>query len=114
GRELDVLMEVNRRHEEASGGNDPARDARIQSYELAYRMQMDAADAFDFSREPMHIREMYGDGLQGRQMLIAWRLVERGMRFVRVWHGAGQPWDNHDDLEVNHKRLATECDQPIA
>jgi uncharacterized protein (DUF1501 family) len=76
-------------------------------------MQMDAADAFDIAREPKHIREMYGEGVQARQMLIARRLLERGVRFVQVWHGAGQPWDNHDDLEVNHRRLATECDQAI-
>jgi hypothetical protein len=65
---------------------------------------MDAADAFDISREPKNIREMYGEGVQARQMLIARRLLERGVRFVQVWHGAGQPWDNHDDLEVNHRR----------
>ena len=62
-------------------------------------MQMDATDALDIQREPEHIRDMYGDGVQGRQMLIARRLVERGVRFVQLWHGAGQPWDNHDDIE---------------
>ena len=76
-------------------------------------MQMEAADAFDISREPKSIRDMYGDGVQARQLLIARRLVERGVRFVQVWHGAGQPWDNHDDLEVNHRRLAKESDQAI-
>ena len=50
---------------------------------------------------------------QARQMLIARRLVERGVRFVQLWHGAGQPWDNHDDIEVNHRRLALQCDQAI-
>jgi hypothetical protein len=114
-RQLDLLMQINRRHESSRGaGNaDAALESRIQSYELAYRMQMDAADAFDISREPKNIREMYGEGVQARQMLIARRLLERGVRFVQVWHGAGQPWDNHDDLEVNHRRLAKECDQPI-
>src|SRR5438128_7054083 len=76
-------------------------------------MPMDAADAFDISKEPKKIRAMYGDGVQGRQLLIARRLLERGVRFVQVWHGAGQPWDSHDDLEVNHRRLAKECDQAI-
>jgi uncharacterized protein (DUF1501 family) len=76
-------------------------------------MQLEATDAFDVSLEPQHIRDMYGDTLQGRQMLITRRLVERGVRFVQVWHGAGQPWDNHDDLEKNHRRLAKECDQAI-
>jgi hypothetical protein len=112
-RQLDLLMELNKRHEQQRGGSDAMLDARIQSYELAYRMQMDAADAFDVSREPKNIREMYGEGTQGRQVLIARRLLERGVRFVQVWHGAGQPWDSHDDLEVNHRRLAKECDQAI-
>jgi hypothetical protein len=115
-RQLDLLLEVNRRHQDARGGQsaaDAALESRIQSFELAYRMQMDAADAFDISREPENIRKMYGEGVQARQMLIARRLLERGVRFVQVWHGAGQPWDNHDDLEVNHRRLAQECDQPI-
>jgi hypothetical protein len=112
-RQLDLLAELNHRHEHERGGTDPGLEARIQSYELAFRMQSDASDAFDVSREPQKIREMYGDGVQGRQLLIARRLLERGVRFVQVWHGAGQPWDNHDDLEVNHRRLATECDQPI-
>ncbi len=112
-RQLDLLMELNRKHEQQRGGSDTALESRIQSFELAFRMQMDAADAFDISREPKHIRQMYGEGVQARQMIIARRLIERGVRFVQVWHGAGQPWDNHDDLEVNHRRLAQESDQPI-
>ena len=112
-RQLDLLMELNRKHEQQRGGTDAALEARIQSFELAYRMQMDAADAFDISLEPKNIRDMYGEGVQARQMLTARRLVERGVRFVQVWHGAGQPWDNHDDLEENHRRLAKESDQAI-
>ena len=88
-------------------------EARIAAYELAFRMQTQATDAFDVSREPKHIRDMYGDGVQARQILIARRLIERGVRFVQVWHGEGQPWDNHDDIEVNHRRLAKQCDQAI-
>lgn len=110
--QLDLLQKLNARHREKRK-NDAQIEARIQSFELAYRMQMDATDAFDITREPEHIRKMYGDGTQARQLLIARRLLERGVRFVQVWHGAGQPWDNHDDLEVNHRRLAKECDQPI-
>ncbi len=56
---------------------------------------------------------MYGPGVQARQILIARRLVERGVRFVQVWHGEGQPWDSHDDIEKNHRRLAKQCDQAI-
>jgi uncharacterized protein (DUF1501 family) len=76
-------------------------------------MQTEAADAFDVTRETKHTREMYGEGVHARQTLIARRLVERGVRFIQLWHGAGQPWDNHDDIEVNHRRLAKQCDQAI-
>ncbi len=110
--QLDLLYELNERHSRERQREAPL-EARIQSFELAYRMQMEAADAFDISREPEYIRQMYGEGQQARQILIARRLVERGVRFVQVWHGAGQPWDNHDDLEVNHRRLAAQCDQAI-
>jgi hypothetical protein len=110
--QLDLLSKLNRRHQE--GREDDQLEARIQSFELAYRMQLDAADAFDVSREPAHIREMYGRGTQARQLLIARRLLEKGVRFIQVWTGEGQPWDNHDDIEVNHRRLAGESDQPIA
>ena len=76
-------------------------------------MQIDATDAFDVSREPKSVRELYGKGTQARQILIARRLIERGVRYVQVWHGAGQPWDNHDDIEKGHARLAGQCDQAI-
>ena len=76
-------------------------------------MQVEASDAFDISREPAHLRESYGSGVHGKQCLIARRLVERGVRFVQLWHGAGQPWDSHDEIEKNHRRLARECDQAI-
>jgi uncharacterized protein (DUF1501 family) len=76
-------------------------------------MQVEAADVFDISKEPTKIRDMYGRGPQGRQVLMARRLLEKGVRFVQVWTGEGQPWDNHDDIEVNHRRLAKEADQAI-
>jgi len=111
-RQLDMLAELNRRHRQQRG-EDAALESRIQSFELAFRMQQEAAEAFDTSREPKHVLEAYGPGTQARQILIARRLVERGVRFVQVWHGAGQPWDNHDDIEVNHRRLAGQCDRAI-
>ena len=110
--QLDLLQSLNERHRRKRA-EDSQVEARIQSFELAYRMQMDASDAFDITREPEHIRKMYGEGTQARQILIARRLLERGVRFVQVWHGQGQPWDNHDDIEVNHRRLADQCDQAI-
>lgn len=112
-QQLDLLHELNRRHQESRGA-DPALEARLESFELAYRMQLEATDAFDVNREPAHIRALYGPGVHARQLLIARRLLERGVRFVQVWHGQGQPWDNHDEIEANHRRLATECDQGIA
>jgi arylsulfatase A-like enzyme len=110
--QLDLLQQLNDRHQQRRR-HDAQLEARIQSFELAYRMQMDASDAFDVSREPKHIRDMYGPGVQARQILIARRLLEKGVRYVQVWHGEGQPWDSHDDIEVNHRRLARECDQAI-
>lgn len=112
-RQLDLIQSLNRSHQEARD-EDPQLESRIQSFELAYRMQSEAADAFDVTREPQHTLDAYGPGTQARQLLIARRLLERGVRFVQVWHGAGQPWDNHDDIEVNHRRLAKETDQAIA
>ena len=110
--QLDLLRELNARHA-AKRQREAQLEARIQSYELAYRMQMDATDAFTIAREPAAMRTAYGDTVQGRQLLTARRLLERGVRFVQVWHGNGQPWDNHDDIEEGHRKLARESDQAI-
>jgi hypothetical protein len=112
--QLDFLQLLNREHLKARGGNDDKLRARIQSFELAYRMQMDATDAFDLEREPDHLRDLYGRGVHGRQTLIARRLLERGVRYVQLWHGAGQPWDHHDKIKENHSKLARELDRPVA
>jgi hypothetical protein len=111
-RQLDLLARWNARHREAR--LDERLDARIHSYELAFRMQTEASDAFDLSKEPAAIRELYGNTVHGRQTLIARRLLERGVRYVQLWHGAGQPWDNHNDIATNHRRLAADIDGPIA
>jgi hypothetical protein len=112
-RQLDLVKALNERHLEARQ-RDAQLEARIQSFELAYRMQSEASDAFDISREPPAIKALYGSGTHGRQLLITRRLLERGVRFVQVWSGGGQPWDNHDGLEKEHKKLANDWDQPIA
>ncbi|MGE9267914.1 MAG: DUF1501 domain-containing protein, partial [Verrucomicrobiales bacterium] len=111
-RQLDFLRRLNENHAEKRA-QDQELEARLQSFELAYRMQLEATDAFDLSGEPAYIREMYGDTTQGRQLLITRRLIERGVRFVQAWTGAGQPWDHHDDLEKGHRKLALESDQAI-
>ena len=114
-RQLDLLRKLNLAHMERRQ-HDAQLDAKIQSYEMAYRMQMDATDAFDIDKEPQYIKEMYGigSGVYAKQVLISRRLLEKGVRFIQLYHGEGQPWDNHDDIEVNHRKLATECDKPIA
>lgn len=116
-RQLDLLLELNQRHM-IDRQRDGQLDARIQSYELGYRMQMEASDAFDIMKEPEAVRQMYGITGKGkeafaRQCLIARRLLERGVRFLQLWTGEGQPWDNHDEI-LDHKRLADQTDRPIA
>ena len=111
-RQLDLLAELNRKHLEQRP-EDAALDARIESFELAYRMQAEAAEAFDVSREPQHILDAYGPGTQARQILIARRLIERGVRVVQCYHGDVQPWDAHSNVGDNHKQLAGQCDQAI-
>jgi len=111
-RQLDLVARWNARHR--ASRPDPRLEARIRSYELAFRMQAEATEAFDINREPQSIRRLYGEGVHARQTLIARRLLERGVRYVQLWHGKGQPWDNHDKIEQNHRRLAAEIDQPIS
>jgi hypothetical protein len=112
-KQLDLLMKLNKTHQQARDA-DPQLEARIQSFELAYRMQTEASDAFDISKEPQTVRDRYGDHAQGRSLLLARRLIERGVRFVQVSHAPVQPWDSHDDIEKEHRRLAGEIDGPIA
>lgn len=109
---LNLLQDLNQEHRLTRPG-DTALEARIQAFELAFGMQIEATDAFDLSRESQTTRDLYGSTLHGRQCLTARRLLEKGVRFVQIWHGPGQPWDSHDDIEVNHRRLAKECDQAL-
>ncbi len=108
-KQLDLLHQLNEVHSQ-NLRKDAQLEARLQAYELAYQMQLEATDAFDISKEPAEIRAMYGDNTQaGRQMLIARRLLEKGVRFVQVWHGG---WDHHNNLEVGLSKKAEECDKP--
>lgn len=111
--QFELLQTLNARHLEQRP-HEAALEARIRSFELAYRMQLEATDAFDVQQEPRHIIEMYGPGPQNRQLLMARRLVERGVRFVQVWHGNMQPWDSHSNIAVAHRRVAAQCDQGLA
>jgi hypothetical protein len=109
-RQLDLIRQLNDIHAK-NLQKDAQLEARIQAYEIAFKMQTAATDAFDISKEPANIRELYGASSQGRQLLIARRLVERGVRFVQVWAGG---WDHHNDLEDRLRQKATEIDQPAA
>ncbi len=111
--QFDLLQSLNARHLAERPG-EAAIEARVRSFELAYRMQIEATDAFDLTQEPEHIRKLYGEGPQNRQFLIARRLVERGVRFVQTWHGNLQPWDSHSNIKEEHRKVANECDQGLA
>jgi len=101
---------------------DPALKARIKSYELAFRMQTAIPELFRFQDESPAIHKMYGldqDNTRpfGQDLLTARRLVERGVRFVQVFHGYrddGNGWDAHSELKKNHSRLSAEVDWPVA
>jgi hypothetical protein len=107
--QLDLLKRMNELHS-ASLRNESVLEARIQSFELAFKMQTEATDVFDVSKEPQNIREMYGDSDIGRRMLISRRLVENGVRFVQVWAGG---WDHHTDVKGNLIKQAGALDQPV-
>lgn len=113
-RMLDLMQELNQAHLAARGGADVALNGRIQSMETAYRMQAAATDAFDLGLEPQRVREWYGTSHFSNGCLLARRLVERGVRFVQVYYGNGQPWDTHSNHDVSTRRLAADLDRPIA
>jgi hypothetical protein len=120
---LDLLEKLNRMDLEKNPGNSELA-ARIESYELAYRMQGCAPEVVDFGSEPASTRKLYGldDPVTepfGRQCLMARRLVERGVRFVQLYHGGlgnqnTDTWDAHEDVYSNHTKHAKEVDLPIS
>ncbi|HYF33907.1 MAG TPA: DUF1501 domain-containing protein [Prosthecobacter sp.] len=113
-RQLDLMQQLNQAHAAARGGADVALDGRIQAMETAYRMQSAATDAFDLTREPEKVRSMYGTSHFSNGCLLARRLCERGVRFVQVYYGNGQPWDTHSNHDTAVRKLAADIDRPIA
>lgn len=109
-RQLDLIHQLNALHEQ-NVQQDAALESRLQSYEIAFRMQAEATDVFDLTKEPADVRAAYGNTQPGKQLLIARRLVERGVRFVQVWHTG---WDHHQDLQDRITAKAGEIDQPLA
>ena len=115
---LDFLARLNRRHL-AQRRADDELEARIASYELAYRMQAHAPEAVDISQETAATRTLYGlddktTAPFGRNCLLARRLVERGVRFIQLYSGSGSKWDAHSKIEQNHTARCRETDLPIA
>ena len=115
---LRLLETINQLHASERPENTEL-EARIRSYELAYRMQAEAPEAVDMSDETAETRALYGmDDKEtesfGRNCLLARRLVERGVRFVQLYHGAGSKWDAHSNIEGNHAPLCKASDKPVA
>lgn len=115
---LALLNEFNRSHA-ATRPQQSELEARIRSYELAFRMQAEAPEAVDLGQEPDHIKSLYGIDEKetetfGRNCLLARRLVERGVRFVQLYSGTGSKWDSHDEIEKNHSALCRSMDKPVA
>ncbi len=119
--QLDLLARLNRR-ELATHSGESDLSARIESFELAYRMQMAAPEALDVTKETLATQQLYGldnpkCGHFARQCIIARRMVERGVRFVQIYSGGEEnqrSWDGHIDIAGNHSGFAAETDQPIA
>ncbi len=115
---IDFIQQLNQRHR-SSRTEDDRLDARIASYELAFRMQTAAPEAVDLANETAATQQLYGMDreetiVNGRNCLLARRLVERGVRFVQLYMGAGSGWDAHADLEENHAEYCRQSDKPIA
>ncbi|HMC60206.1 MAG TPA: DUF1501 domain-containing protein [Candidatus Solibacter sp.] len=115
---LDLLNSLNRHYGDKKP-EDTELEARLNSYELAYRMQAAAPEAVDLTKEPEATRKLYGmdndvTAQFGKNCLLARRLVERGVRFVELYSGSGSGWDAHNDLDKNHGRRCQETDVPIA
>jgi len=118
-RILDFSQALNRRFQQ-SYRHDTALEARIAAYELAYRMQATAPEAVDLSQETDTTKSMYGLDAEetrsfGTQCLNARRLVERGVRFIQLYHGGGgDGWDTHGENDARHLRNGRQIDKPIA
>ncbi len=111
--QVDLMRRLNEMHLQQRGGSDNPLEARIQSMEMAFRMQFEAQEVFDLNRETTTTRDLYGRGQFNDACLVARRLVERGVRAVQIFTGAGQPWDDHGNI-ANHRNNARTVDQPVA
>jgi hypothetical protein len=109
-RQIDLARGLNNIHAEALQ-KDAQLEARIEAFETAYKMQMEATDAFDISKEPEKIKDLYGTTEEGSKMIVARRLVERGVRFVQVNVGG---WDHHENIKTTLANTANRYDQAFS
>lgn len=117
-KKLALLQQYNRQHQQ-SREHQTELEARIKSYELAFKMQSSAPEAVALQEESKETLALYGmDNKEtatfGRQCLLARRLVERGVRYVQLYHGAGSKWDSHSKIEQNHSKLCRQMDLPVS
>jgi Protein of unknown function (DUF1501) len=120
-QQLDFIAQLNAEHQQRHPGESEL-DTRIKSFELAYHMQSEAPECFEWESEPSHIQQLYGMDDEhcshfARQCLLARRMVERGVRFVQIYSGGtdnSRSWDGHTDIKANHSQFALETDRPIA
>jgi hypothetical protein len=112
-QQLDLMKQMNELHLKKRGGQDNRLEARIESLEMAFRMQTEAQTVFDLGQETKATQDAYGSGQFANGCLAARRLVESGVRMVQVYYGNGQPWDDHGDIKA-HADKAKNVDQPIA
>jgi hypothetical protein len=112
-QQLDLINRLNDLHSGQRFGDDQL-ESRIQSLEVAFRMQTEAPEAFDITQETEATRKLYGEGQFADSCLAARRLVERGVRMVQVYYGNGQPWDDHGNIEKGHRDKGQKSDQAIA
>ncbi len=112
-RQLDLMQALNRDHLDRTGG-DAYLDARIRAMETAYRMQFEALDVFDVRNEPASVRDEYGETPFAKGCLLARRLVEEGVRYVHLYYGPGQPWDDHKTINKNLRERCPDMDRGSA
>ena len=112
-QQLALMQQLNQQHLDQRGP-DGMLEARLRAMETAFRMQFEATEAFDLSREPEHVRREYGEGHFSNACLLARRLAERGVRYTQIYYGNGQPWDTHHHHDETARKLCLDSDRPMA
>jgi hypothetical protein len=112
-RDVSFLRKMNEMHLEKMGAQDSQLEASIKTMETAFRMQTEAPEVFDVTKESKAVLDMYGPGSTALGALMSVRLIEKGVRMVQTYYGKGDPWDAHNDI-LSYRKLAKDSDQPYA